>query len=300
MVFKLLVGAGIGSVSVISEAIHSGVDLVAAVIALLAVRSADKPADKEHPYGHGKIENISGFLEALLIAAAAAWIIIAAIGKFQHPRPMQQLGWGVAVMFVSALANLFISRMLFKVGKEMDSIALQADGCHLRTDVYTSAGVMAGLALMAIIRWLFKVECSWLDPAAAIVVSCLIFKAAYELTLQSIRDLLDASLPPEEEEWIRDYIGRLQPTIRGFHRLRTRKSGSTRFVELHLIVEADMSVEDAHRISEVLTCDIEDRFPLTSVSVHIEPCDGTCEEICVQGCFLSAEERLAQRMKTKG
>ena len=162
-----------------------------------------------------------------------------------------------------------------------------------RTDVLTSVGVLLALLLITVFRLIYSVKWFWIDPVAAIAVSALVLKTAYDLTRQSLRDLMDASLPPEEEAWIREYISRLRPTIHGFHRLRTRKAGIARFVELDMIVAADMSVEDAHHISEVLTCDIEDRFPHTTVTVHIEPCDGQCKEICIQGCFLTEEERRA-------
>jgi hypothetical protein len=162
-------------------------------------------------------------------------------------------------MFVSAALNLLVSHRLFVVGRETVSVALQADAWHLRTDVYTSAGVMAGLGIMWLGRLLWpQVDLSWIDPVAALAVALLILHAAYELTISTARDLLDASLPAGEEQWIREYIARLHPTVRGFHRLRTRKAGATRFIEFHLIVESGMSVEDANRISEVITCDIGD------------------------------------------
>ena len=152
VVLKLAAGLLIGSVSVISEAIHSGVDLVASVIALVAVKQAARPPDAQHEFGHGKVENVSGTIEALLIFLAAAWIIYEAVKKLVHPEPIDAAAWGVGVMLVSAAANLFVSHRLFKVGKETDSIALQADAWHLRTDVYTSAGVMAALGLIALGR----------------------------------------------------------------------------------------------------------------------------------------------------
>lgn len=297
---KLIIGLLIGSVSIISEAIHSGVDLLAAIIALYAVRTAGKPADDDHPFGHGKVENISGTVEALLIFLAAAWIIYEAIHKLLAPERIGHLGWGMGVMLISALANMLVSSRLFKIARETDSVALSADAWHLRTDVYTSAGVMIGLAAMWLGQLLFpKADLTWLDPVAAIAVAVLILKAAFDLTRQSARDLLDASLPAEEERWICDYIGRLHPTVRGFHNLRTRKSGSMRFVEFHLIVESDMSVEDSHRISEVITCDIEDHFPGSSVLVHVEPCDGLCPDNCLAGCLLSEAER-AQTVRGGG
>ena len=298
VVLKIIVGALIGSVSILSEAIHSGVDLIAAIIALFSVRTSSIPPDKRHPFGHGKIENISGTIEALLIFAAACWIIFEAIKRLRHPEPLEALGWGVGVMLISAVANYFVSQRLFKVGKETDSVALAADAWHLRTDVYTSAGVMIGLALIWLGERIYPgIDLNWLDPAAAIAVALLIIKAAYDLTIQSAKDLLDVTLPPEEESWIRQRILQHQPVIHGFHRLRTRKSGHFRFVEFHLKVDPDMSVQISHAITEDLSLSIEKQFPGTSVMIHIEPCDGDCEGDCLQGCLLPEQERQEQQQR---
>ncbi|MCX5856864.1 MAG: cation diffusion facilitator family transporter [Deltaproteobacteria bacterium] len=298
VVLKIIVGALIGSVSILSEAIHSGVDLIAAIIALFSVRTSGIPPDKRHPFGHGKIENISGTIEALLIFAAACWIIFEAIMRLRHPEPLEALGWGVGVMLISAVANYFVSQRLFKVGKETDSVALAADAWHLRTDVYTSAGVMIGLALIWLGERIYPgIDLDWLDPAAAIAVALLIIKAAYDLTIQSAKDLLDVTLPPEEESWIRQRILQHQPVIHGFHRLRTRKSGHFRFVEFHLKVDPDMSVQISHAITEDLSLSIEKQFPGTSVMIHIEPCDGDCEGDCLQGCLLPEQERQEQQQR---
>ncbi len=294
VILKLVVGVAIRSVSVISEAIHSGVDLLAAVIALVAVNEAGRPADDTHPFGHGKVENISGTVEGLLVFVAAGWIILEAVNKLRgHAEASSGTGWGVAVMLVSSLVTLLVSARLVKVGRETDSVALQADGWHLRTDVYTSAGVMTGLAAIWVGERFFGAHLYWLDPVAAIAVALLIVRAAWGLVLTSARDLLDASLPVEEERWVRAYITRLSPTVRGFHQLRTRKSGPVRFIDFHLLVEPEMSVEDAHRISEVIECDCEERYPGSNVTVHIEPCDGSCTGTCLAGCLISVEERLA-------
>lgn len=296
VVLKIIVGIGIQSVSVISEAIHSAMDLLAALIALFAVRSSGKPADDEHPFGHGKIENISGTVEALLIFGAALWIIWEAVKKLLHPEAMAEPGWGVAVMLFSAVANMIVSTMLFKVGKETDSVALQADAWHLRTDVYTSAGVMVGLGLIWIAeRLLPNQNWHWIDPMAAIGVALLIMRTAYKLTLESGKDLLDASLPPDEERWIRNYAASLHGSVRGFHRLRTRKSGSHRFVQFHLLVSADMSVKKSHKLHDDIVGAIKDRFPDSTVTIHIEPCDATCKPECVEGCLLSEFERQEMR-----
>ncbi len=170
-------------------------------------------------------------------------------------------------------------------------MALQADAWHLRTDVYTSAGVMGGLALIWVGHRAFPtVDLDWLDPLAGIGVAVLIMRAAYRLTIDAARDLMDASLD-EEEVWIRDYIAELKPTIRAYHKLRTRKAGPTRFVDVHVLVDSDMHLDRAHEISQQLEDAIEGRFPGTNVTVHMEPCNAACEPSCQSDCLLAPGER---------
>jgi len=296
VVMKLIVGIGIGSVSVITEAIHSGVDLVAAIIALFSVKTSSLPADGKHPFGHGKIENISGTIEALLIFVAAIWIIWEAIRKILEPQPVETVGWGVIVMLISAAANTVVARMLFKVGKETDSVALMADGWHLRTDVYTSAGVMVSLAVIWSGELLFPgLHFHWLDPVAAIGVASLILKAAWDLTRQSAGGLMDETLPPEEEEEIRRLIRSQLPLVHGYHQLRTRKAGHYRFIEVHIQVDGKMSVETAHALNQDLVRRIKERFRHATVTVHTEPCNGNCAEKCLAGCLLTEKERTRIR-----
>jgi len=292
VLMKLAAGLWMGSVAVISEAAHSAVDLLAAAIAFFSVKASGRPADKGHPFGHGKIENISGTVEAVLIFLAAGWIIFEAIEKLRFPRPLDALGWGVAVMLVSAVVNVSVSRLLFRVGKETDSLALQADAWHLRTDVYTSLGVMSGLALIALGDLIFPgKDLNWLDPVAAIAVAGLIMKAAYDLIVRSARDLLDVPLPAAEEEWVRRLIAERRPTIRGYHYLRTRKAGPDRFIEFHIQVDSQMTVEASHRLAQDLSEAIKEYLPHTTVTIHIEPCKGNCSEKCLRGCFLAEAER---------
>jgi cation diffusion facilitator family transporter len=298
VLLKAAVGLTIGSVAVLSEAIHSGLDLVAAAIALFAVRTAGKPADAQHPYGHGKIENISGAIEAVLIFVAAGWIVVAAVRKLIHPEPIETLGLGVGVMTVSALANWLVSRRLFRVGIETESIALQADAWHLRTDVYTSIGVLAGLGLIWVGERLVPgVHFHWIDPVAAIVVALLIVRAAWRLTRQALRDLMDESMSGEEQAWLRRTISGFGPEMRGFHRLRTRMAGGTRFIDFHMLVAPEMRVDDSHRLADRVTARIRERFPASLVIVHIEPCEGDCRGDCLEGCTQDAPAREALRRR---
>jgi len=297
VLFKAIVGILIGSVSVLSEAIHSGMDLVAALIAFFAVRIAGRAADEEHPFGHTKVENISGGIEALLIFVAAVWIIYEAVRKLINPHPLETVGWGVGIMLISTIANLIVSRQLFKVGKETDSAALLADGWHLRTDVYTSVGVMTGLGIIWLGGFFFpSLNLTWIDPVAAIAVAGLIIHAAYNLTRRAAQDLIDQSMPVEEKEWMQNYLSSLYPTVRSFHRLRTRKAGATRFINLHLALDSKLTVSESHDIGDKIVADFKKHFPHdVDVIVHIEPCDGVCSTACKSGCLLSDEEQKAAK-----
>ncbi|MDD2804406.1 MAG: cation diffusion facilitator family transporter [Elusimicrobiales bacterium] len=292
VIFKVIVGFAIGSVSVLSEAIHSGIDLVAALIAWFAVRSAGKPADKEHRYGHGKFENVSGFVEALLIFGAAAWIIYEAAHKLRNPQPIGTIGWGILVMALSSFVNMAVSSALFRIGNATDSVAIKADAWHLRTDVYTSLGVMAGLGLIWFFSFFFHDhDLLWIDPVAAILVALLIIKAAYDLTVQSLGDLLDISLPEAEAAEIEKAI-KSEPGAISYKNLRTRKSGAVKFVDFDLLVDGSVTVDAAHAITDRITEALEGRLGTVHATIHIEPCKGACPEDCLPACSSPAKKAL--------
>jgi cation diffusion facilitator family transporter len=262
IVMKLLAGIFSGSVSIISEAIHSGMDLLASIIAFLSVKMSDTPPDRKHPYGHGKVENISGVIEAILIFIAAGWIIFEAIHKIIKPAPIENIEVGAAVMAVSAFINFLVSRRLYKVAKKTDSIALEADALHLKTDVYTSVGVAAGLLLIWITGWKF------LDPIVAISVAFLILKESYSLLKNAYSPLLDASLSTEENKIISDVI-----TRKGFsfHDLRSRKSGQYRFADVHLELPEQMVLKDVHSICDEIEGEIKNKIGIIEIQIHVEP-----------------------------
>ena len=261
---KLIVGIVSGSVSVLSEAIHSATDLIASLIAFFSVRASDEPPDAEHPYGHGKIEGVSGLVEALLIFVAAFYIVYEAVAKlFSHART-PQLDAALIVMAVSAIANFFLSRHLRRVASETDSLALEADGEHLQTDVLTSAGVFIGLALARFTRL------AWLDPVTGLAVALLIVHTAYRLTRHSMKPLLDARLPAEEEERIKKILNN-DLRVLGYHKLRTRKSGSQRHADVHVLIDDDCTLVQAHDLTEELEDGIRKVLPDTHINIHIEP-----------------------------
>ncbi len=267
IVFKLVVGVLSGSIAIISEALHSGSDLVAAIIALWSVRRAAQPPDEDHHYGHEKVENLSGVIEALLIIAAAGVIIYEGVVKVIDGPEIDHVWLGIGVMLVSGVLNLIVSRrVLYPVARRTESAALEADAAHLLTDVYTSFGVAGGLLLVRLTGW------EYFDPLIVNAVAVLIIHTGYQLVMESTRVLLDETLPDDELEFIRacvrEHRGEL---ITGFHKLRARRAGSRRYVDLHVEVDAGLTVGEAHDIAEHIEGDIRGCMPNIDVLVHVEP-----------------------------
>jgi cation diffusion facilitator family transporter len=274
VLLKFTVGTAIGSVSIISEAIHSSMDLVAAVIAFIAVRKSAEPPDPEHEFGHGKFEDISGLVEALLIFIAAVLIIYESVKKLlgeepEHFTPGLLLA-GIAVMGFSALVNWYVSSRLMKVAKQTDSIALESDAWHLRTDIFTSLGVFFGLILIRL------TGITIFDPIVAIGVAIVIMKAAYDLTKRSLSDLMDRSLPEADEMRIKEIICEHARDYAGFHELKTRRAGPEIFIDFHLVMPKDISVELSHDFEDHLESDLRLEYPRSTITIHVEPCNEGC------------------------
>lgn len=265
IILKVIAGILSGSVSIISEAIHSSMDLLASIIAFASVKISSKPADENHPYGHGKFENVSGVIEGILIFIAAFLIIKEAINKIINPSEIHDTTIAIVVMLVSSIVNFAVSKKLYKVAKEQDSIALEADALHLKTDVYTSFGVAGGLLLLNITK------IRLLDPVVAILVSCLIIKEAFGLCKNAFAPLVDEKLSYKEEEEIKKIIEKYKTDILDFHKLRTRKSGNIRYVDCHIVVNENLTVKEAHKLTEKIEKDIEEILKNTDVNIHIEP-----------------------------
>jgi cation diffusion facilitator family transporter len=278
VVVKVVAGLLMGSVSVLSEGIHSAADLLAAIIAFVSIRAAAKPADENHRYGHGKIENVSGTIEALLIFLAAGYIIYEAVEKIRLGTGLESIDLGIGVMAGSAIVNIFVSRHLHKIARKTDSVALEADAWHLTTDVYTSLGIFVALIVVRV------TGLTILDPIIAIGVALLILRAAWGITRKSLGGVLDERLPGEEEELIAAAISEHLGEVAGFHKLRTRKAGSERYIDVHLVLPRSVTLEEAHSLCDHLEEDIKTRLPGCSVTIHCEPCsqagDGSCPPDC--------------------
>jgi len=270
IILKIITGIMTGSVSIISEAIHSMMDLCAAVMAFFSVRIADKPADHDHPYGHEKVENVSGVIEGLLIVAASAMIISEAVKKISSKEPIESVGLGFIVMFISAFVNFLVSRYLYKVAKEEHSIALEADALHLKADVYTSLGVGVGLMIISITKMTF------LDPIIAIIIAIFILKEAWELIKNAFSPLLDSKLSDMEIDTIKEVLEAQEDIYCDYHDLRTRRAGRAKHVDLHLTVCSQMSVKEAHDLCDTIEEKIEEQLRFSKVLIHTEPCNQNC------------------------
>lgn len=263
IIIKIAAGIISGSVSILSEAIHSSMDLVAAIIAFFSVKVSDNPPDSRHPYGHGKIENISGVIEALLIFVAAGWIIFEAVKKISGGViELESIGLGSAVMVIAAIVNTLVSMRLYKVARETNSVALEADALHLKTDVYTSLGVAAGLGLIIITGR------TWLDPVVAILVALFIIYESFSLLKKAFSPLLDEAWKPSD---VIDLEVALADLKVNYHELRTRIAGNYRFIDLHVEIPEHVSVGDAHRYCDQIEDELKKRFENLNIVIHVEP-----------------------------
>lgn len=264
IVVKVTVGLWIGSVAVLSEAVHSATDLVAAAVAFFAVRTSDRPPDKDHPYGHGKVEPLSGLVEGLLILAAAGYILVESVQALFYGHRAQALGWGMGAMALSALVNTAVSRHLLAVARRTDSLALEADARHLTTDIVTSVAVFAGLLLARLTGE------PRFDPLLALVVGLIVAHTAWTICWTSIGLLIDGRLP-DSEIGIVEEILRQDARVLSWHKLRTRKSGSHRHIDVHIQVDDDLSLRSAHALTEELEDRLREALPNVEVMIHTEP-----------------------------
>ncbi|MFC1900692.1 cation diffusion facilitator family transporter [Chloroflexota bacterium] len=280
VLLKAVVAFLTDSISITAQAIDSFLDLFAVGITVFAVKYASMPADEEHPFGHGKVEVIAAVVQAVLIFSAGGWIIYSSIQRIITGTEIELTEAGIGVMLVSVLASIFLSRHLRKVAQATDSIALEAAAHNISADVYSATGV---LVAMVVIRF---TGYSILDPVIALGVSLFILKAAYDVLKKSFGELVDTRLPEAEEELIILTIKEHTTQLAGYHKVRTRKAGSQRFVDLHLLLPKNITLEEAHQMSDHLEGDIMDRLPESSVTIHLEPCDTECADCEISYCSL--------------
>lgn len=254
-----------GSVGLLSDALESFVNLAGALMALAMLSLAARPPDANHAYGHGKAEYFSSGVEGGLILIAAISIGVAAVDRLLHPRELQQLGLGLGVSVVASIINLGVSLVLARAARQYDSITLKANAHHLMTDVWTSAGVLAGVGAVALTGWL------WLDPVIALAVAANIVWTGVRIVHASVLGLMDTALPPDEQAAIVAALDRYVTEEVNYHALRTRQAGPRRFVSVHVLVPGEWSVMRGHDLLEKIEADLRAALPMLSVLTHLEP-----------------------------
>jgi cation diffusion facilitator family transporter len=263
---KLTAGVITGSIAIITEAIHSSIDLLASIIAFLSVRKAGEPADEDHPYGHDKIENLAAAIEGMLILVGAGIIVFESVRRLADPPHVESLGIGIGVIAFSMVANVAVSAYLYRQADATDSPALAGDAAHLRTDALTSGGVLVGLVLVEL------TGIDWLDPVTALVVAVAIVLAGLRILTRSSRVLVDEVLPEDELAAIRGVLdGHGTDEIAGYHKLRARRAGSRRYVDLHVQFHEGTTLARAHELSHELQEEIRGRVRGADVLIHLEP-----------------------------
>src|SRR5215212_3075775 len=265
---KLAAAAITGSVAILSEALHSGIDLIASVVAFVSVRKADEPADIEHPYGHEKLENVAATIEGMLILVGAGVIVYEAVHRLTTGAAVERLGVGIAVIGFSAVANAGVAEFLSRQAKRQNSPALAGDAAHLGTDALTSVGVLIGLLLVQI------TGADAIDAAVAIVVAAVIVVTGVRLLRQSAAALVDEAPPPEEMDRIEAAIARARadaPEVVGYHKLRARTTGRARYIDLHVQFASGTTLEHAHDVAHRLRDAIETDLGDAEVLIHVEP-----------------------------
>ncbi len=268
ILLKLIAGTVTGSVAILTEAVHSSIDLVASLVAFFSIRKADEPADESHRYGHEKIENLAAAIEGMLILVGSAAIAFEAIRHLVTHGRLHSVGLGIAVVAVSLIVNLGVSARVARIAKRTGSPALAGDAIHLGTDALTSAAVLIGLVLVDV------TGAQWIDPVVALAVAVVIVSTGIRLLSRASRVLVDESLPPAEIEAIRSGIKSFASRgVVGYHELRTRRAGARRYVDLHVQFRDGTSLKDAHRIAHELQDLIESRLHGTDVLIHLEPED---------------------------
>jgi cation diffusion facilitator family transporter len=267
---KFVVGVLSGSLGVLSSAFDSLADIFMSAVNLLSIRKSMDPADTDHPYGHGKVETLATAFQATVIAATGGWVIREGVYRLIEGRVPESADQGIAVMAVALVASWYISRRIRKAGEETGSSALVADSVHFATDVYTNAGILGSLLVFRFTGW------AWLDPGVALLVGIYILVIAAKLFLSAIQDLMDRGLPEETVERVRRVIDEHRPMIVDFHDLRTRRAGSEKHVDFHVVVCREYKLEDAHRVADHLEKEVQQALGNAHVVTHIDPCDLEC------------------------
>ncbi|MFQ5472355.1 MAG: cation diffusion facilitator family transporter, partial [Dehalococcoidia bacterium] len=280
LIVKLVLGLISNSIAVLSDAVDSGTDLAGGAAALISVRVAAQPADREHPFGHGKSESISAAVAATVIAIGGGFVTYQAISRLIGGSPDINVGVGLIAVTVALVANIVVGFFMRREARRSDSMALRAEATHLTTNVVQAGAIIVGLSLVAI------TDEKTFDPIVALGLAVYMAYTAVGLIRTAVNEMMDMALPPEDIRAICDVLLAHRSEVRGFHRLRTRRSGSERHVDMHIMFDADMSVEESHHVADAIDHEIHTRLPGSIVVIHVEPDVGqekrTLEELVAE------------------
>jgi len=275
IILKVIVSVITNSISITAQATDSLLDLFSIGITYVAVRMSSNPADESHPFGHGKIEGLSALIQAILVLGAGGYIIYSAVQRIIHKAYIQP-DEGIIVMVISILASFFLSRHLINVAKSTGSVAIEASARNIRADVFSAAGVLIGLVLVRFTDLVI------LDPIIALIMAGFVLKAGFEVVKGAFQELIDSALPVDEQKIIIECISDHNTQLVNFHAMRSRRAGNERFVDLHLVMPRNLSVEESHQMCDHLENDIKEKLTNTSIAIHVEPCTG---KDCIR-CFI--------------
>lgn len=284
-VFKLAVAAVSGSVGLLSEGVHSFLDVVSAALSYFTVREAGKPADEDHPFGHGKIETLSSLFESLLLVGAAAWISFEGWEHLRHPEPVHYQGLAMVAMVISIVVSFIVYRHNAQAAIKAESSALHVNALHFLSDVVASIAVLVGLLALRLTGWLI------IDPIMAFAVAAYILLISLQQVKKAILELSDTQLPESEIQEIRGILASFADRTIEAHDLRTRRSGSTRHIDFHLVLCGALSVNESHQLCDEIELKISERLPSASVNIHVEPCE-TEHSGCQTSCEILRKNSL--------
>ena len=280
IILKVVVSIITHSISITAQAADSFLDIFSIAITLIALSMSVAPADEEHPFGHGKAEGLAAMVQAILVLGAGCFIIYSSIGRIIYRTEIKP-DEGIAVMIISIITSLFLSRHLRRVAKSTGSTAIDASARNISADVYSAAGVLLGLMIVRLTNLVI------LDPIIALIMAGFVLKAGYEVAVRAIHELIDYALPKEEQKILNDCLKVHYTQIVEYHAVRSRRAGHERFIDLHIVMPRNVSFEDAHAMCDHLEQDIKEKIINANVIIHAEPCNTeNCIHCSIEGCDL--------------
>jgi cation diffusion facilitator family transporter len=280
IILKVIVSIISSSISIYAQAADSLLDIFSIGITLIALNMSVAPADEEHPFGHGKAEGLAAMIQAILVLGAGGFIIYSAVQRIIHSTVIEP-DKGILVMLISIITSIFLSRHLRRVAKATDSTAIDASARNISADVYSAAGVLLGLLMVRLTGFVI------LDPIIALIMAGFVLKAGYQVTIRAIHELIDHALPKEEQKILNDCLSVHTTQLVSYHAVRSRRAGNERFIDLHLVMPRNFSVENAHAMCDHLEQDIKNKITSANVIIHTEPCSSAdCIRCFITGCDL--------------